>query len=87
MARDTSNRPDQPTEPVRRRPTDALWFTILFASIATGIGMTIFAPVGDEPPPAVSSTLPSTYMPTTLDSPTTGPTLTAPATTTTAPVS
>ena len=83
MPRDT-NRPDQPTEPVQRRPTDALWFTILFASIATGIGMTIFAPVGDDRPPAVSTTLPSTYTPTTTES---NPAPDAPATTTTAPVS
>ena len=86
MTRDTSNRPDQPTEPAQRRPTDALWFTILFASIAVGIGMTIFAPVGDDAPPAVSTTLPTAYTPNTLEVPSTGPTL-SPATTTTAPVS
>ena len=84
MARDTSNRPDQPTEPVQRRPTDALWFTILFVSIATGIGMTIFAPVGDDRPPAVSTTFPSTFVPTTDEI---NPSPPAPATTTTAPVS
>ena len=51
----TTKRPEQPTEPVRRRPTDVLWFAVLFLSIATGLGMTIFAPVGDEPPPVPPS--------------------------------
>ena len=32
-------------EPVQRRPTDIIWFILLFLSIATGIGMTIFAPI------------------------------------------
>jgi hypothetical protein len=71
------------TEPVQRRPTDALWFTILFASIVVGLGMTMFAPVGDDPPPAVSTTLPSTPTTTELDITTTQPmpsTTTAPAT-------
>ena len=83
MARETSNPSDQPTEPVQRRPTDALWFTILFASIAVGLGMTMFAPVGDDPPPVVSTTLPSTPTTTALDITTTQPTpstTTAPAT-------
>ena len=83
MARDTSNRSDQPTEPVQRRPTDALWFTILFASIAVGLGMTMFAPVGDDQPPTVSTTLPSVPTTTELDITTTQPTpstTTAPAT-------
>jgi hypothetical protein len=40
-----ADNPSQPTEPVQRRPLDWLWFAILIASIATGIGMTIFAPV------------------------------------------
>ena len=82
MAQDTSNR-SEPTEPVQRRPTDALWFTILFASIAVGLGMTMFAPVGDDPPPAVSTTLPATPTTTELDITTTQPTpstTTAPAT-------
>ncbi len=59
MAQHLSNQPNQPTEPVHRRPTDALWFTVLFASIATGLGMTIFAPVGNDPSPAVTTALPS----------------------------
>jgi len=76
---------DEPTttEPVQRRPTDALWFTILFASIAIGIGMTMFAPVGDDPPLVASTTLPSTPTTTELDITTTQPTpstTTAPAT-------
>ena len=71
------------TEPVQRRPTDALWFTILFGSIAVGLGMTILAPVGDDPPPVVSTTLPSTPTTAELDITTTQPTpstTTAPAT-------
>ena len=36
---------NQSAEPVQRRPLDWLWFSILIVSIATGIGMTIFAPV------------------------------------------
>lgn len=50
---------NQLAEPVQRRPTDALWFTVLFASIVTGLGMTIFAPVGNDPSPAVTTALPS----------------------------
>jgi hypothetical protein len=34
-----------PAEPIQRRPTDIIWFIVLFLSIATGIGMTIFAPI------------------------------------------
>ena len=43
--------PNEPTksneliEPVQRRSTDIIWFIVLFLSIATGIGMTIFAPI------------------------------------------
>ena len=53
---------NEPIEPVQRRPTDALWFTVLFASIVVGIGMTILAPVGDEPKPvqAIGAPSPST---------------------------
>ncbi len=58
MVQDLSNNPNQPAEQVQRRPTDALWFTVLVASIATGLGMTIFAPVGDDPSPAVTTALP-----------------------------
>ena len=58
MAKETPKDPDEPIEPVQRRPTDVLWFAVLFVSIATGIGMTIFAPVGDEPPAAASITPP-----------------------------
>ena len=36
---------NEPVEPVQRRPTDIIWFILLFLSIATGIGMTIFAPI------------------------------------------
>jgi hypothetical protein len=35
----------EPVEPIQRRPTDIIWFILLFLSIATGIGMTIFAPI------------------------------------------
>ena len=82
MTRDTSNRPDQPSEPVQRRATDALWFTILGASIAVGIGMTIFAPVGDDPPPATSTTLPFVSTPTTNEIVPPPPPTTTPSTTT-----
>lgn len=36
---------NEPVDPVQRRPTDIIWFILLFLSIATGIGMTIFAPI------------------------------------------
>ena len=83
MARDTSNRPDQPTEPLQRRPTDALWFMALIVSVVIGLGMTIFAPVGDDPPPVASTTLPFAPTTTETESSTTQPTpstATAPAT-------
>jgi hypothetical protein len=35
----------EPTEPIQRRPTDIIWVILLCLSIATGIGMTIFAPI------------------------------------------
>jgi hypothetical protein len=80
MTQDRPSNPNQPTEPVRRSPLDALWFTILFASIAVGIGLTIFAPVGDEPrtaapvpattAPAITATTTSmTTQPATLPTP------------------
>ncbi|MGB7160791.1 MAG: hypothetical protein WBD40_22190 [Tepidisphaeraceae bacterium] len=72
----------QPADVVQRRPLDGPWFTILFASIAVGIGMTIFAPVGDTPPAASSAT--PVIEPTTL--PTTGESIQPTASPTTAPV-
>lgn len=36
---------DEPAEPIQRRRSDIIWFILLFLSIATGIGMTIFAPI------------------------------------------
>jgi hypothetical protein len=65
MASEPSPNVTAPAEPVQRRPSDALWFTVLIASVATGIGMTIFAPVGDDPPPPLASTAPSVPPPTT----------------------
>lgn len=67
--------PKQPADIMQRRPLDALWFTILFASIAIGIGMTLFAPIGNDPPGAPAS--PAT--------PATAPTTTAPTSTATSP--
>ncbi|HEV2296500.1 MAG TPA: hypothetical protein VGR35_21830 [Tepidisphaeraceae bacterium] len=85
----TTKRPDQPSEPVQRRPTDALWFAVLFVSVATGIGMTIFAPVGDEPPPSARigtiGTVPATAPADPFITPATSPTTTT--TTTTSPAS
>ena len=39
--------PPPPTAATRGR-FDNLWFALLFASLLVGIGMTIFAPVGNE---------------------------------------
>jgi hypothetical protein len=81
MANSNTTRPEQPTETVQRRPTDVMWFTVLILSIATGIGMTLFAPVGDEPKGAAAlppSTIPA-FEPLTT-SPTTGPGASQPAT-------
>jgi hypothetical protein len=75
MSQETRANPNEPTEPVRRSPLDVVWFTILFLSIATGVGMTLFAPVGDTPPPAPAlapvpaPTLPPTTIPSTLPTP------------------
>ena len=38
-------KPNEPVEPVQRRPSDIIWFILLFLSIATGLCMTIFAPI------------------------------------------
>ena len=75
MASEPTPNVTPPAEPVQRRPSDALWFTVLIVSVATGIGMTIFAPVGDVPParPIGQVGLPSTqpgpdpFAPTTSD--------------------
>ena len=81
MANSNTTRPDQPTETVQRRPTDAIWFGVLIVSIVAGIGMSIFAPVGDEPKGAAAlppSTLPA-FEPLTT-APTTTPASTQPTT-------
>jgi hypothetical protein len=82
MGESTKVRAAEPAEPVVRSPMDGLWFAVLFVSIAVGIGMTIFAPVGDEklPTVAVIGSAPATapadpFLPTT--SPTTTTTLPA----------
>jgi hypothetical protein len=59
MANATTHEVTQPTEPVRRSPTDSVWFTVLALSIAVGIGMTIFAPVGGPQPVAPSVAAPA----------------------------
>jgi len=48
-----------PNAATQRGPMDKVWFTVLFASIAVGIGMTIFAPVGDAPPAPVQTPRPA----------------------------
>lgn len=73
--------PKQPTDIVQRRPSDALWFTVLVASIGVGLGMTIFAPVGDEPPATAAMPITSTTAPMTTAPSTTAPMATEPTTT------
>ncbi len=67
MSQLNSQNPKQSADIVQRRPSDALWFTVLVASIGVGLGMTIFAPVGDDAPP--SPTMVPTTAPTTTPAP------------------